>query len=77
MQYRTMSVAERVTTLKQLFNDFGIPVQHNSSLDAAIQAEFGKGKRSKLTPLLLELQQQSDASKLATSSWRCFKRRQR
>lgn len=61
----TMSVAERVAAIQGLLNSFGIPVAPNSSLDLAIRAEFGRGKRSKLTPLLLELSLESDASKLA------------
>ena len=64
--FKTMSVAERVDALQNLFTSFGIPVLPNSNLDLAIRSEFGPGKRSKITPLLLELRQESDASRLAT-----------
>src|SRR5690348_14138037 len=65
MFLRTMSVAERVAALNRLFYDFGIPVLPNSSLDQAIHAEFGRGKRSTITTLLLELRQETEAGRLA------------
>ncbi|HSX20822.1 MAG TPA: hypothetical protein VLG38_06865, partial [Gammaproteobacteria bacterium] len=61
----TLSVEQRIAALQAIFADFGIPILPNSSLDLAIRAEFGRGKRSKLTQLLTDLHQESDAGKLA------------
>jgi hypothetical protein len=66
MSSNSLSVAQRVTALHSIFNDFGIPVLPNSNLDQVISSEFGRGKRSKLTPLLQEFYQQGDAARLAT-----------
>lgn len=60
-----MSVAERVNKLKSIFNDFGIPVLPNSALEQAITSEFKRGKRSPLTLIISELQQESDAARLS------------
>lgn len=61
----TMPIAERIQLLKSIFTEFGIKVEPNSSLDLAIQAEFGRGKRSPLNKILQEFQQGSDAAILA------------
>lgn len=66
MTANTMSIAERIKTLKNIFNDFGIKVADNSSLDLAIHAEFGRGKRSNLNKIMQEFKQDSDAGTLAT-----------
>lgn len=65
MSTATISIAERIKMLKNIFNDFGIKVEDNSTLDRAIQAEFGRGKRSKLNKILQEFKQESDAVRLA------------
>lgn len=65
MEYSMLSVQERIALLKSIFNDFGMPVITNSTLDQAIHAEFGRGKRSKLTILLNDLQSEPDCIKLA------------
>lgn len=65
MNTNKMTVAEKIAALKNIFNDFGIPVLPNSSLEQAIKDEFGRGKRSKLNQILLELHNDTDASKLA------------
>ncbi len=61
----SMSVEQRIAALQNIFADFGITVPANSILDQAIRTEFGRGKRSKLTPLLMSLQHDSDAGLLA------------
>lgn len=61
----TMPVAERIQILKHIFKEFGINVVDNSSLDLAIRAEFGRGKRSALNKILQDLTQSTDAATLA------------
>lgn len=65
MQNQTLSVAERVALLKQIFSDFGMPVLDNSVLEQTILAEFGRGKRSQLNQILLELHKETDAAVLS------------
>ena len=60
-----MSVADRIAAIKTIFNDFGIQVPDNSVLDQTIHAEFGRGKRSNLNNILLEINHSTEAATLA------------
>jgi hypothetical protein len=60
-----MPVATRVNEIKKVFQDFGIAIAPNSILEQTINAEFGRGKRSVLTKIITDLQQDSDAAVLA------------
>lgn len=62
---KSLTKSERVSILNEIFSDFGIPVTPKSALDTIIQEEFGPGKRSQITKLLSELEQNSDATTLA------------
>ncbi len=61
----SMSVAQRVSVLRQIFKDFGIPVVEGSILDRTIRNEFGPGKRSKINQLIRDYSQQTDAAYLS------------
>ena len=65
MPKSNLSVAARLQEIKKIFNDFGIPVIENSALEQTIKSEFGRGKRSILTKIITDLQQDSDATVLA------------
>jgi hypothetical protein len=65
MLVENMSVAERINALKDIFANFGIPVVNNSVLDQSIRSEFGRGKRSELNQILLDLQRDTEAGVLS------------
>ena len=65
MPIDSLSVAERINALKNIFANFGIPVLDNSILDQSIRAEFGRGKRSELNQILHALQHDTEAAELA------------
>lgn len=65
MPVASMSVAERIAMLKSIFMNFGITIADNSILDQSITNEFGRGKRSELNQILLDLNQNTEAGALA------------
>lgn len=61
----SMSLEAKMAVVKNIFNDFGIPVPPYSTLDKLITAEFVDAENSKIIPLLSELTEQSNVTDLA------------